>query len=244
MRTFALAAILVGTIAAATPRELVYAYTFESNRTYDADHAYGIAKADPGGGGTFYIHNIDHDYRPISSQDGTQRRSGTIAVDVVREEPDGGFVLRVRESLPGAAAGDGFDCVAFGDTTVVCDPNHPIGPEIPALLGLLGKDFVDPSRLDAARHWRIGPQAAYGTTADYRIVGNAGTLLEIEENGIRTQQDSPAKTSIGAKIQYDEARSLPTSFDESTVERTQRGAVTVTTSTRTVVKLESATPPQ
>ena len=134
-------------------------------------------------------------------------------------------------------AGGPITCVAFGDTTVVCDPNRQIAPEVPALAALLGAGFVDPSRLDNARHWHIEPSTGYGTTADYTIVGKTGTLLDIKENATRTEANSAAKTTIAAAIQYDMARSLPTSFQQSSIETDHRGSVNETISTQTDAKL-------
>ncbi len=224
-------------LATATPRELVYSYTVETSQTDQGDTAYGVDKMDPGGGGTFYFPNNAHDYRPPPPGGGEQRRSGKIVIDVVREQVDGGLVLHVTED---DAAGDPVTCVAFGDTTVVCDPNRQISPEVPTLAALLGAGFVDPSRLDNARHWHIEPTTGYGTTADYTIVGKMGTLLDIKENAMRTEANSTAKTTIAAAIQYDVARSLPTLLQQSSIEIDHRGSVSETISTQTTLKLESA----
>jgi hypothetical protein len=237
MYALALAASLPSLLATATPRELVYSYTVERSQTDQGDTAHGVDKMDPGGGGTFYFHNNSRDYRPPPAGGGEQRRSGKIVIDVVREQSGGGLVLHVTED---AAAGGPVTCVAFGDTTVVCDPNREILPEVPALAALLGAGFVDPSRLDNARHWHIEPTTGYGTTADYTIVGKTGSLLEIKENATRTEANSAAKTTIAAAIQYDMARSLPTSFQQSSVETDHRGSVNETISTQTTLKLESA----
>ncbi len=240
MRVLALAAALLAFVAATAPRELVYAYSFQSDRRDESDKAYGSDKMDPGGGGTFLFHNVNQHYRSPSF-DGPQSRSGTIAVRVEGEEPGGGLVLAVREFPAPAATADPVTCVAFGDTTVVCDPSHDVTPEVSTLLATLGTGFVDASRLDAARHWRIDPHAAYGTIADFSIVRSAGTILEIDETGVRTRSGSPLKTTIGATIEYDAARSIPLALDASTVELAQRGVVSETISTHTTLKLESDT---
>jgi hypothetical protein len=243
MRVLTLAAALLAFVAATAPRELVYTYSFETGRTDNADKAYGVDKMDPGGGGTFLFRNVNQHYRPPSF-DGPHSRSGTIAVRVEREQPGGGLVLAVREVPAPAATADPVTCVAFGDTTVVCDPSRDVTPEVSTLLSALGTGFVDASRLDAARHWRIDPHAAYGTIEDFSIVHSEGTMFEIDETGIRTQSGSPLKTTIGAKIEYDMARSIPISLDASTLEQTRRGAVSETISTHTTLKLQSDTTPK
>jgi hypothetical protein len=243
MRVLALAAALLALVAATAPRELVYAYSFECDRSGEVDKGYGVDKMDPGGGGTFLFHNVNQHYRSPSF-DGPQSRSGKIAVRVLREQAGGGLVLEVSEVLAPHGATDPVTCVAFGDTTVVCDPSREVNPEVSMLLATLGKDFVDPSRLDAARHWRIDPHAAYGTIADYSIVRSAGTMLEISESGIRTRSGSPLKATLNANIEYDAARSLPISLEASTVEQIRGGVVSETISTHTALKLESDTTPK
>jgi hypothetical protein len=234
MYVLALAASLPWLLASATPRELVYSYTVESTRTDKGDSAHGVDKMDPGGGGTFYFHNVNQHYRSPDMGPGAQRRSGKIVVEAVRQQQDGGLVVRVTEDASPAGP---VTCVTFGDTTVVCDPNRQVAAEIPALLALLGTGFVDPSRLDNSRHWHVD---AASTSADYTILSNAGAVLDIDESATRTQAGSTTKTTIAAAIEYDLARSLPTSLQESTIERDHRGSVNETISTETTLKLESA----
>jgi hypothetical protein len=237
MYALALAASLPWLLAAATPRELIYSYTVERSQADQGDTAHGVDKMDPGGGGTFYFPNNARDYRPPPAGGGEERRSGKIVIDVLREQVDGGLVLHVTED---DAAGGPVTCVTFGDTTVVCDPNRRISPEVPALVALLGAGFVDPTRLDNARHWHVEPATSYGTTADFTIVGKTGSLLDINENATRTEANSAARTRIAAAIEYDTARSLPTSLQQSSIETDHRGSVNETISTQTTLKLESA----
>ena len=237
MGAAALAAIVVCAAVSSAPHSLVYAYTYEVARTDDADHAHGVNKMDPGGGGTFLFHNVNQHYI-APSFDQPQSRSGTIAVEIVREESDGGLILKVRETPSVAGEVDPVTCVAFGDTTVVCDPNADVGPEVVALLGVLGKNFVDASRLDARGHWRVDPQGAGGTTADYTILHNAGGLLDINESAVRPTPGASESTKIAARIEYDTARALPTQVDQTTVRQTRRGAIAVTVSSHTTLKLQ------
>lgn len=236
MRIFAGAAILACLGASAPPGRLVYAFTYQSSQTNSAEHAYGVDKMDPGGGGTFLFHNVNQHFIAPGAN-APQTRTGTIAVDVVRQQSDGGLVVRVSET-PAAAGGEKpAICVTYGDTTVVCDPEHPLGPEANVLLRLLGKDFVDAGRLDAQRHWQIAGVGVPGETDDYRIEGTAGGSIEILESGV-IPANGIGKTTIDAKIDYDGVRALPTSVYRSTVEHSRRGAVDETVSTQTTLKLE------
>ncbi|HEY1653877.1 MAG TPA: hypothetical protein VGF86_02050 [Candidatus Tumulicola sp.] len=235
-----LAAAFACAVASSAPGPLVYAYTYEVARTDGADHAHGVDKMDPGGGGTFLFHNVNQHYI-APSFDQPQSRSGTIAVDVVREESDGGLVLNVRETPVPPDGAAPVTCVAFGDTSVVCDPNREVGPEVAALLGALGKDFVDASRLDSRRHWHLDPQGPGATASDYTIVRSAGPLLDIVESARRTPRGSAEATEISARIEYDAAHALPVRLDQTTVMEMHRGSVGVTVSTHTTLELQ--TPP-
>lgn len=237
MLALLLAAIAPAPAASSPPRTLVYAYAYQRSQVDNAEHSYGVDKMDPGGGGTFYFHNVNQHFIAPSAG-GPQSNSGRIAIAVQREESDGGLVVQVRETPASGSAGVAVTCVAFADTTVVCDPNLPVSPVAMELLRLLGRGFVDPSRLDAQGHWRVEPQGSSGTS-DYQIVRRAGGVLQISESGVVTQAGSRWKTTIGATIDYDASRALPTSLVESTVERSHRGVVDETISTQTNLTLVS-----
>lgn len=238
VRALLIAAIALLAVAPA-PRTVIYEYTYESGTSAEAQKAYGVDKMDPGGGGTFYFHNVNQHYRSPAF-DAAERRSGRIGIQIVREEADGGLVLSVDEPLAGRAAdaSAGVACVVFGDTTVVCDPNRPLSPEASAIVALLGNDFVDASRLDAARHWRVATAGTYVTAADFTVNRTTGSTLTIAESAVRMQPGSAGKTQIAASIVYDAARSLPVSVDESTLQQVQRaGVVSETISSHTTLTL-------
>lgn len=220
------------------PRELVYSYTFQSERTDEAERALGLDKMDPGPGGTFmYRRRAGHVNFPSLGTEASKPRSGILKIDVLRQEPDGGVVLSVNEDPSNASSA--VTCVAFDDTGVVCDPNREIGPEVPPIVSLFGKNFVDPARLDADRHWRVSPPSSDETTADYRIRKAQGSLLDIEETGVLAKKGSQSKTTIDASIEYDVARSIPISVEESTVRRSQQGIISQTFATRASFTLQS-----
>ncbi|MGB8520198.1 MAG: hypothetical protein WCD38_08555 [Candidatus Tumulicola sp.] len=222
-------------------RVLHYSYTYETGMSASTEKAYGLDKMDPGSGGTFMFHNVNQHYL-APSFDASQSRRGTLTVEVVREEADGGLVLRVREAAPGAApsgSAPGATCVAFGDTTVICDPTQSVSPEAVALLGLLGKNFVDASQLDASRHWHVVASGSYGGSADFTVVRSDAEILTISERGVRAKAGSSEKTDVSAAILYDTTRSLPVSVDESVRERVARGdVVSETRSSHVTLTLE------
>jgi hypothetical protein len=235
---------VIAPAAVATPapqRELVYSFTFQVDKNYAAEKAYGVEKMDPGGGGTFMFHNVNQHYIAPTNGADLQRRDGTLKIDVVRREADGGLVLSISEKTD-AGYGAPVSCVAYGDTTFICDPNANAGPEVTALGALLGDGFLDPAKLDDNRHWKVVPQGSYGTTADYTIVKNDGSLLDIAVTGNRTAENPNEKASLDGKIEYDPKRGLPTRYELTTAARKLDGAVYVNSSTFTSFTLQTATP--
>jgi hypothetical protein len=156
---------------------------------------------DPGSGGTFMFRNVNQHYRSPSFA-APERLTGTIAVALVRVEADGGLVVRIsdRPSASSASADPPLTCVAFGDTTVVCDPSRAATPEEVTLLKFLGKGFVDAARLDAARHWHVDGAGTAGARADYTIAREDGTTLDITESSVRPPSGSHARAEIAASI--------------------------------------------
>lgn len=209
----------------------VYAYTYEQATTNQADHAYGINKMDPQGGGTMILMNINQHHLheiPGAGNGAPEKRSGTIAVEVVRQQADGGLVLRVSEPPAQTAPAE---CVTFSNTAVVCDPNAAFGPEVQDIVSMLGRGFVDPARIDADKHWQLTLDGTVESTADYRIVDSRGTLLQIEENGTRSPKGARERAQVSARIDYDATRSLPTDVEEAIVLHVQHGSVYQTTET-------------
>lgn len=237
MRAFLLGLALALLAATSRPRVVVYSYAYATNETSEAPEAYGVDKMDPGGGGTFMFRNVNQHYRSPSF-DGAAVRKGTIGVQILHADSNGGLVLSVSEpAATSMALADTTTCVVFADTTVVCDPSRTVSPEALTLLRFLGPNFMDASRLDSNRHWHAVSQGNYATTADYTIGRMDGTKFEINEAAIHALPGRAEKTELAATIDYDAARSLPLAVDESTVEHDQRGVVAQTTTTHVVLTL-------
>ncbi|MGC2129118.1 MAG: hypothetical protein WA629_03375 [Candidatus Aquilonibacter sp.] len=145
--------------------------------------------------------------------------TGTITVDVMREEQDTGLVLTVSESGSNTArSAKPAECVAYSTGTPICDPNATVNPEEYTVIRLLGAHFVNPSVLDAKSHWQISTRGAeFNTTSDYIIVKNVGGLMQIDESRKVTYQGSrTGSTNVTNTIGYDFNRQVPTSIDEVT----------------------------
>lgn len=166
--------------------------------------------------------------------------SGTIEVDVLREQPDHGLVVSIREPSTPAGATP-VTCVVYASTSLTCGAQNP-NPEEYALLRFLGDGFVDPSQMDAKRHWHISQSGGgLDAVADYQIVNDADGTLTIDESQTIGSKSGIAAT-IRSTIGYDFNRALPTSIDEHVVQNQQAGAQNAARSVHTVLRLVSATP--
>jgi len=137
-----LLAALAPAMAGADPlRTLVYRFSYD---------AHGFGGTPSMGGG-------------VVSENGTSGsagRTGKITVDVISATPDGGLVVDVGEDIDRRYPPlQRVRCAVYGQTLdVVCDQNVGETIEEHALLFFLGRDFYDPSRLDAQGSWHPAPR--------------------------------------------------------------------------------------
>jgi hypothetical protein len=162
----------------------------------------------------------------ISHYGGTLTDKGTITVDVVKKQPDGAMVVMISEQGENVRRAPPAECVVYGNTHVICDPNKTVYTEEYTLLRFLGQNFVQPSQLDASKHWTIVQNSGDGmaVNADYAINSNNNGMMQIGEK--RTVKDTGAghlTTNIETKIGYDYSRLVPTSVDEYAQQFTDAG---------------------
>jgi hypothetical protein len=170
-----------------------------------------------------------HDYS------GTVHDSGTIVVDVMREQPDTGLIVTISEQATGTRKADQATCVTYGTTNVICDPNKTVNSEELTLLRFLGRNFVDPNKIDAKGHWGLGESnPAVATTSDYTLTGTKNGAATIQETRVVKDLGSePVTTDVSTTIDYDLNRQVPTKVQEY-AER--RESSTATGSMKTTVQ--------
>jgi hypothetical protein len=233
----------IASLADSTMGQLVYAFTYSANQSVsardsaNAAEAYGQGSASSGG-------NVQAQSNGISHYGGSLTDKGTMTVQLVRQQPDGALVVMVSEQGEETRRAPAAECVVYGNTHVICDPNKTVYPEEYTLLRFLGRNFVDPSQLDASRHWTI-TQDSGGTNvhADYVVNSNDKGKMQISETrSIREAGGGSLTTDIQTKVGYDFAQSLPTTVDEYVTQRHDNGAVgTSTTIYQTTLNLVSDT---
>jgi hypothetical protein len=230
--TAATAAALVASSAIAravtTEKELVYSFSYGSEQNITArDSQDSIETIDSStgmlAGGT----------NGISHYQGSLGDKGTITVQIVRKQTDGGLIVAISEQGENTRRAPAATCVVYGNTSVICDPDKTVYPEEYTLLRFLGPNFVDPSQLDATKHWELArPGGDASVMADYTINANSNGIMQISETRtIRPDAKNTPQTDIQTKIGYDLSRSIPTSVDEYSTQRQENGT---TGSTKTI----------
>jgi hypothetical protein len=231
MRTWLLAASGILALLAApmtaradgTMGRLVYSFSYGSSDTTSArDSSTGVEEVG-GQNNLTYIGNGSTQYT------GSLNDKGTMTVDVLRQQSDGGLVVAISEQGENTRKAPPATCVVYGNTDVICDPNKTVYSEEYTLLRFLGSNFVDPNKLDANRHWAVAPSGS-GVKADYTIVSNNAGVMQISETrSIRPLGGGSLTTDVQTKIAYDFNRTVPTSVDEYVTQRHDNGVVGTTT---------------
>jgi hypothetical protein len=219
-------------------RHLVYSFTWGTTNTTEV-HTSGMGSVgNPTGAGGMSDHGSASG---MSSASGGTSDRGTISVDVVRQQSDGGLVVNVSEQAIEHRSAPAATCVVYGDLTIVCDPNKTINEEELALLRFLGASFVDPSAIDAKRHWqRVQSGASTTSTSDFTIAKNADGVMTIDETRVEKATGSrPLTSDITGIIVYDFNRTLPTSVTEATTMRSEQGEQYQTVQQETTLQLQS-----
>jgi hypothetical protein len=181
----------------------------------------------------------------MSHYGGTLTDKGTITVDLVKKQADGALVLMISEQGETIRRAPPAECVVYGNTHVICDPNKTVYTEEYTLLRFLAANFVDPSQLDANKHWAIVQNTGDGVSvqADYTINSNNNGSMQIgEKRKVMELGAGHLTTNIETTIGYDFARQVPTSVEEYATQRTDAGLKGNSTSTyQTTLNLLSDT---
>jgi hypothetical protein len=239
MATAGMAALTVAPIvgrADSSMGTLVYAFSYGSNQNVSARDQNSINVQDPGSG---VVANVTSG---ISNYHGSLGDKGTMTVNVIAQQPDGGLVVKISEAGENIHRAGPATCVVYGNTNVICDPNATVYTEEYTLLRFLGSNFVDPTELDAKKHWQIVQNGGkVNVKADYTVNGDSNGIMQIGENrSIRDAGGGSLTTDVQTKISYDSKRSVPTAIDEYVTQRHDNGvAGTSTTIYQTTLNLVS-----
>ena len=222
--------------------QLVYNFSYSANQSITARDASDSAETYGSGANSGALSGGTNG---MSHYGGSLTDKGTITVDILKKQPDGALVVMIGEQGENLRRAPQAECVVYGNTNVICDPNKTVYTEEYTLLRFLAGNFVVPSQLDASRHWSIVQNSGDGMSiaADYTINSNNNGIMQIGEK--RTVKEAGAgalTTNIETQIGYDFNRLVPTSVDEYATQRTDAGLKgTSTTTYQTTLNLVSDT---
>jgi len=188
------------------------AYTFDISITSEQTvHSSGIGEAG-GGTGSGMTH-----YAAGNSD------KGTITVDIMGVQPDTGLVVSIAEQGRGDRTAEPATCVVYGIGSVICDPAKKINEEEMSLLRVLGRNFVNPSTIDAKHHWQNIESSATGDKEinDYTISrdDNNGSINIDFQRQLTVAGAGGYRADTSGSIAYNQKLSVPTQVKEDTVTR-------------------------
>jgi hypothetical protein len=195
-------------------RHLVYNFSVGvQNDTHDTNAS---SRMNNDAGGANVNGTGDTSYMGIGSD------KGTIPVDVMGVEPDGGLVVKVSENGQNNRRATAVECVVYPTTNVICASGE-VFPEELAVIRTLSPKFFDPTTLDAQHHWHQGSPAA-GVSLDFTAGTPAGTIVPISENDDEKVQGGQGSTLHGTDTySYDMSKNVATQLKEYDTIRKQMG---------------------
>ena len=141
-------------------------------------------------------------------------RRGTISVNVLGVAPDGSLAIGASEFIDNTPrAHQEFDCLVYGNTTVVCPVNLPATDAEYALLSYLGRRFVDGAPWDQNSHWQFKDNNQdYETTADFTLhdLGDGKNVLVTVNRKVVVHQIGYMNITDDMKVTYDRSMEIPT----------------------------------
>ena len=203
--------------------QLVYNFTYSAKQNIAARDSTDSAESyvNGSGGGTALAPGGNG----ISQYGGTLTDKGTMTVQIIKKQADGALVVMISEQGEQLRRASPAECVVYGNTHVICDPNKTVYTEEYTLLRFLGGNFVDPSQLDANRHWVVTQDNGLDNVhADYTINSNDNGMMSIgEKRSVKEYGVGHLTTNVETKIQYNFKQSIPTSVDEYADQYTDSG---------------------
>jgi hypothetical protein len=201
---------------------LVYYFTYSSNQNITArDSTTNVEGVVSKMGAT----GLSGGTNGISHYSGSLSDKGTMTVNVIGQESDGGLVVNISEQGENIRRASPATCVVYSNTNVLCDPNKTVYSEEYTLLRFFGPKFVDPGQIGADKQWSFSQNKADETiAAKYTLDADANGVMQIGET--RTIKEAGAghlETDLTSKIGYDFNRSVPVSVEEYAQQYTDAG---------------------
>ena len=149
---------------------------------------------------------------------------GTITVNVLQVAADGGLVVNVSEHARNTRSAKPALCAVYGDGGALCAAGAKVNAEEFALLRLVGA-LAPASSEFTHRHWQeIATGPGFKETSDFTVTKNAGGMLTVALQRVATATGVHGFTAATTgTIYYNLPLTVPTTLDQTTVTRSQRG---------------------
>ena len=188
----------------------------------------------------YRVHGYETANATYESYDGTASGlatagfDGTMSVDVLALAKDGGIVVRASMMMDHQIRPqEAVTCAVYGDGRVICPANAPITGAMHELFSHLGRDFYDPSIIDANGKWSRS-QNGGGVDVESAFASKPTKDPNVVSISERTTVEPRGQLATGwteqVTIRYNVAMSVPlTIHDESTPDgRSSSGGISTT----------------
>ncbi|MGB6986670.1 MAG: hypothetical protein WBD74_11920 [Candidatus Aquilonibacter sp.] len=198
-------------------RHLVYNFTFGvQNDEHDTNASIRQVNSPTASGGYQNVYGTGD-----TKYDSTATDIGTITVDILGVQPDGGLHVRVAEVGRYYRRSAPMDCVVYPTTKVACT-GRPY-PEEADVISTLSPGFFNPAVLDAKNHWRVA-DVIPGLTLDFTASAPSGSVVSIAEDKNQKMSGGLGGTDHGsATFTYDTVRRIPTALKTYDTQRPAQG---------------------
>ncbi len=207
-------------------------YSFDAS-FYHSGESHGSGMTLDGSGGTG---------SGVESTFGTTGVRGTVQADVVAFTTNGGLVVKIHDTTEEPQQiGQTYTCIVFGYGQMNCQnlarnadaPATVAGPSQWEMLVLdyIGRNFIDPSKLDDKNHWQIAYDLGTASVvADFTMTdtGDGKTVTVVEHKKLTPKTQNVAAGTEDDRLTYDRALSVPDAIHQEDHE-TAGGSTLVTT---------------
>jgi hypothetical protein len=152
---------------------------------------------------------------------GVASDTGTIAVDVLGVQPDGGLLVSISEAGRNYRKAAPMTCAVYPTAKIACAGE--VFPEEAAVLTTLSPTFFDPSHLDSKNHWHEDGGVP-GLSLDFTASAPSGNVVTIAEDRNQSFSNGLGGTVHGsATFTYDTVKRVTTALKAYDTERPPQG---------------------
>jgi|SRR5579884_806036 len=172
-------------------------------------------------------------YEGTSTGMATAGYDGTMSVDILALANDGGMVVRASVTMNGEIRPEqAVTCAVYGDGRVICPADAPITGAMHVLFSHLGRNFYDPSIIDASGKWTRtdeGKELIASASFTSTPTKDPDVVLIREHSSVEPRAQIGVGFSDEVEIRYNVALSVPLSIHDVSTPDGRGGAAGVST---------------